>query len=65
MISGLLIHPHIESFADGIVSHCDTLFHLFIGHQEIQVMKPENYPYRKVKPLLATVYASIMTTAHL
>lgn len=49
MISVLLIHPHIESFADGIASHCDTLYHLFIGHHNIQVMEPENYPYRKVK----------------
>ena len=49
MIRVLLIHPHIESYADGIASHCDTLYHLFIGNQTIQVMKPENYPYRKIK----------------
>ncbi len=48
-IKVLLIHPHAESLADGITSHCDTLFQLLADHQEVLVMKPENYPYRKVK----------------
>ena len=48
-IKVLLIHPHLESSADGIASHCDTLYHLFLGHHTVHVMKPENYPYRKMK----------------
>ncbi len=49
MIKVLLIHQHTNSPANGIVSHCHTLYQLFEHSQQITVLKPENYPYRNIK----------------
>ena len=49
MIKVLLIHQHANGRANGIVSHCHTLYHLFEDSQDINVLKPENYPCRDIK----------------
>jgi glycosyltransferase involved in cell wall biosynthesis len=49
MIKVILIHPYAESFADGIVSHCNSLYQLFQDDEVVEVLKPQNYPYRKIK----------------
>lgn len=45
----LLVHPHAESLADGIVTHCSTLYNMFRGSDDVEVLPPQNYPYRKIK----------------
>ena len=47
MIKVLIVHPHADSQADGIRSHCNTLYHIFKENKDIRVIKPENYPYFK------------------
>ncbi|MBR6320127.1 MAG: glycosyltransferase [Prevotella sp.] len=49
MIKVLIIHPCAKSRANGISSHCDTLYHLFKDDKDIVVLKPENYPIRNIK----------------
>ena len=49
MIKVLIIHPFAESYADGIVSHCNSLYQLFQNDKEVVVMEPQNYPYRSIK----------------
>ena len=49
MIKVLIIHQSSNSKANGIASHCNTLYHLFKDNQDVVVLKPENYPARDIK----------------
>lgn len=49
MVKVLLIRQHSTNYANGIGSHCNTLYSLFENCHDVNVMKPENYPCRDIR----------------